>query len=439
MDDISNLFFHLIILGFLLILSAFFSGSETAFFSLSNVQIERLQQSNGKTERLVAKLLNNPHRLLVTILLGNTLVNTASASLVASFVTNVFGDKGIGLAIVFTTILLLFFGEITPKTLAIRYSEFFSKLFVYPLEFFSKVIFPIRITFDFIADGIIKILDSNLKPIYDKITSEELKTAVDIAEEEGSIKQQEKEILSTIFDLKNITASEIMIPRTEIVCASDDMPLQELFEMARSTRHSRIPIYKDDMDHIYGVAYIRDFPKLRNLDLENVTIKEFVNLPHEKDMLIRAPFFAPETRACIGLLQDFKEKMVQISILLDEYGGTAGLVTMADIVTELVGEFTGNYDEFSEDFRMINDNTFIVSGRTTIRNVNKKLDLNLPAEEDVDTIGGYVTSLFGHIPNKDEIISDGDLEFQVVSMDERRIMDVQIKKLFKNNLEDEVE
>lgn len=435
MDDISNLFF----LGLLLIFSAFFSGSETALFSLSKVQIERLQQATGKTERLVAKLLNNPHRLLVTILVGNTLVNTASASLVASLATNLFGDKGIGLAIGFTTILLLIFGEITPKTIAIRNSEFFSKLLVYPLELFSKIIFPLRVIFDFVTNFFIKLLNRNFDPTSERITPEELKTAVDIAEEEGSIKQQEKEILSTIFDLKDITAAEIMVARTEMVCVSDDMTLQELFDVARSTKHSRIPVYKDDIDHIYGIAYIRDFSVLRNLDFENVTIREFATFPHEKDMLIREPFFAPETRSSIGLLQDFKEKMVQISILLDEYGGVAGLVTMADLVNELVGKFTGNYDDASDDFRIIDENTSIVSGRISIRNVNKKLDLDLPSEEDVDTIGGYVTSLIGHIPEQGEIISDNDLEFQIISMDERRIMNVQIRKKSQENLADEGE
>ncbi len=425
--DISSIVFHLIGLGFLLSLSAFFSGSEVALFSLSKSQIEKLKETKGRTNNLVAKLLDDPHKLLITILVGNTLVNTASASLVAFYAESLFGDKGIGLAIGLTTILLLIFGEIIPKTIAVGNCETLSKIVSYPLDSFSKIISPVRVIFEFITDRLIKFLSRNISAIDDRITPEELKTAVYIAEEEGSIKQQEKEIITTIFDLKNITAAEIMVQRTEIVCADDEVTLQELYKIARDSKHSRIPIYKDDIDNIYGIAYIRDFPLLREYELSRITIQEFLSTIGDKEILVRKPFFAPETRTAIGLLQDFREQRVQIAILLDEYGGTAGLVTMADLVDELVGEFTG-YDGVAHKFRFIDESTIIVPGRTIIRNVNKKLDLSLPVEEDVDTIGGYVISLLGHIPEQGEIISDNDLEFEVVSMKDRHINEVIIRK-----------
>lgn len=426
--DISSVIFHLIGLGFLLSLSAFFSGSEIALFSLSKSQVDRLQEINSRVNKLVVKLLNDPHRLLITILVGNTLVNTASASLVAFYATTLFGDKGIGLAIGLTTILLLIFGEIIPKIIAVQNSEVLSKIVSYPLDSFSKIIYPVKVILEFITDKLIKFLSRNIQAIDDRITPEELKTAVYIAEEEGSIKQQEKEIITTIFDLKNITAAEIMVPRTEIICADDGMTLQELFNIARDSKHSRIPIYKDDIDNIYGIAYMRDFPLLRKYELNRITIQEFLSSYGNEEILIRKPFFAPETRTAIGLLQDFREQRVQIAILLDEYGGTAGLVTMADLVNELVGEFTGSYDSATYKFRFIDEFTTIVPGRTSIRNVNKKLDLDLPAEEDVDTIGGYVISLLGHIPQQGEIISDSNLEFEIVSMKDRSINEVIIRK-----------
>jgi len=431
--DISNIIFHLMGLGLLLILSAFFSGSETAFFSLSKAQIEKIQQGNGKINKLVTELLSNPRNLLITILVGNTLVNTASASLVTSFATALLGNKGIGIAIGFTTISLLIFGEITPKSIAVRNAEIISKIVAYPLKFFSSLISPIRSIFEFASGALMKLFVKTGDSTDDYITDEELKIAVDIAEEAGSIEQQEKGIINTIFDLKDITAAEIMVPRTEIICVSDESALQHLFDTARLTGHSRIPVYNGDIDHVFGIAYIRDFPILRNYDVKSMTVKEFLESPHGKDVLIRQPFFAPETRTAIGLLQDFREQRVQMAILLDEYGGTAGLVTMRDLVNEIVGEFTNKYGGSSENFRMIDDYTAIVSGRTTIRNVNKRMDLDLPSEEDVDTIGGYVTSLIGHIPSKGETFQDIDLEFKVLSADERRIKEVLIRKVLKEN------
>jgi len=433
MDEISNIFLYLIVLSLLLFLSAFFSISETALFSLSEARIELLRRSKGRTDRFVAKLLNNPRRLLITILIGNTLVNSASASVVASFATSIFGYRGVGIAIAITTVLIVVFGDIMPKTIAIHHNEIISKAVAYPIDLFARTISPVRKIFSSITDSIIDFMSGDEEESKEKITQEDLKTMVDMAEEEGSIEKREKDIINAILDLRYITAAEIMVPRTDIICAEDDMTLQQVFDLGKEFKRSKIPVYKDDIDNIFGIAYIRDFQMWRRFNIFSMTVEEFVNRRdkiwgHGANTLIREPFFAPETRTGIGLLQDFRDKKTHIAILLDEYGGTAGLVTMKDLLAEIVGEFSDEHEKIIEEFQIIDDFTAIVSGKASIRNVNKKLNLDLPTEGDIDTISGYVISLLGRIPDIGEKISIDSVEFEIIGEDGKRITELLIKK-----------
>jgi putative hemolysin len=434
--DIVSVFLHLAGLACLLFLSAFFSGSETALFSLSRTQVERLRQGTAKSGTIAAGLLDTPRRLLITILVGNMFVNVASASLIASFAALLMGNKGVSVAIAASTILVLIFGEITPKTIAVHNAEHISTLVAYPIRFFSKVIFPLRVSLRFVTGLLMKLIGAGSIPVEDRLTTEELRVMVEIAEEGGSIKEHEKEMLNTIFDLRNITAAEIMVPRTDMVCISEDSTIQQMFDLARTVGLSRIPVYKDDVDHIAGIAHIRDFPMWRHHDIYGLTIEDFVQKsqalwPGGKDTLIRPSLFVPETRTAMDLFQDFDEQGVQMAILLDEYGGTAGLVTLEDLIEELVGEIDDEYDTSSQDFQFLDENTTVVSGGTSIRNVNRKLGLSLLAEEDedIDTIGGYVLHIFGRIPEPGDVSSTDGLEFKVVGMDKQRITQVVIRKL----------
>ncbi|MBD3184442.1 DUF21 domain-containing protein [Candidatus Poribacteria bacterium] len=424
---------HLAGLGFLLFLSAFFSGSETALFSLSKIQVERLRQESSRSGNIVAQLLDNPRRLLITILVGNMFVNVASASLIASFATNLLGNQGAGVAVFVTTVLLLIFGEVTPKTIAVHNAETISRTISYPILLFSYIIFPLRIVLRTTTNVIMRLIAGESIPIEDRFTTEELKAMIEAAEEEGSIKGHEKDMLDTIFDLRNITAAEIMVPRTEMVCASELETLQDIFDLAREAGRSRIPVYRDDVDHIFGILYIRDFSIWRHHDIMNMTIKKFMEnrqklWEREKDTLIRKPLFVPESRTAIGLLQDLRSRGVQIAILLDEYGGTAGLVTMEDLVEELVGEITDEYDDDVEDFRFIDDLTVMVSGGISVRRINKKLGLNLPIHEDIDTIGGYLLQLLGSIPKGGEVVKVDDVEFKISGLDKQIITNIMVKK-----------
>ena len=431
-----SILLHLMGLALLLSLSAFFSGSETALFSLSKPQIERLRHGTARSGATVAKLLDTPRKLLITILVGNMFVNVASASLVASFAVAVLGNKGVGAAIGVTTILLLIFGEITPKTIAVHNAEHISLIIAYPIKLFSRIIFPIRIVLRFVTNSLMRLAGDASVPVEDRFTTEELMVMVDMAEEGGSIKEHEKQMLNTIFDLRNITAAEIMVPRTEMICVSEDYTLQQVFDLARTVGRSRIPVYKDDIDHITGIANVMDFPIWRHHDIYRFTIEEFLKQAQElwpggRGTLIRQPFFVPETRTATGLFQDFHDRGDQMAVLLDEYGGTAGLVTMEDLIEELVGEIDDEYDTASENFQVSEVSTAAVSGGKSIRSVNRKLGLNLlvKEDEDIDTIGGYILHLFGRIPEPGEVFSTEDLEFKVAEMDKQRITQVVIKKI----------
>jgi putative hemolysin len=433
MDRATSIILHLVGLGFLLSLSAFFSGSETALFSLGKSQIERLRQSNSKLSKAVAVLLDKPRRLLITILVGNMFVNVASGSLIGSFATAILGNRGVGIGVAVTTILLLIFGEVTPKTISVHHAEPIAKFVAYPINFFSKCIFPLRITLRFVTNFLMRLMGVGDIPAEDRLTTEELKVMVEIAEEEGSIKQHERHMIDTIFDLRNITAAEIMVPRTEMICVPEDSTLQQIFDLARNVGRSRVPVYKNDIDHITGIAYIRDFPMWRYYDIKEMTIEQFQKnrqkiWPRGGNTLIRPPFFVPEARTAMELFQDLRDRRIQMAILLDEYGGTAGLVTMEDLVEELIGELNDEYGTSSQNFRVLDDSTTLVSGRMSIRNVNRKLALNLPSEENIGTIGGYVLHLFGRVPDKGEIFLTDDLEFRVEGVEKQRITYVAIKK-----------
>ena len=442
MDRAISIALHLAGLGLLLFLSAFFSGSETALFSLSKTQIERFRQGTVRRGMIAVRLLDTPRKLLITILVGNMFVNVAAASLIASFAIALLGNKGAGVAAGVTMILLLIFGEITPKTIAVHNSETISRLVAYPIQLFSKLIFPLRITLRVVTNFLIRFMGGNSVPVEDRLTTEELRAMVDIAEEEGSIKQGEKEMLNTIFDLRNITAAEIMTPRTEMICTSEDSALQQVLELAHTVGQSRIPVYKGDMDDICGIAYVRDLAMWRHHNIRDMTIKEF-RLKHEeiwqggKDTLIRPPFFVPETRTAMDLFQDFSDEGVQMAILLDEYGGTAGLVTMEDLIEEVVGEINDEYDVPSEDFRVLDDLSTAVSGRASIRNVNRKLSLGLSVEEDIDTIGGYVIHLFGRIPDRGEVLSANGLEFEISEVTRKSVTEIIIRKIQDNISEED--
>jgi CBS domain containing-hemolysin-like protein len=418
-------------LAVLLAFSAFFSGSETALFSLSRVQVHRLREKGGRTGRAVARLLALPRRLLITILFGNLVVNTALGSIIAAFVTERLGHKGVGLAIATTTLLLLVFGEVTPKTFAVRHAEAVARGVAFPLLWFSRVIFPFRCLLRYLSGGVLFLLRQGRIESEDLLTRGEFAAALETGEEEGTIDEHERAMVERISELRHMAARELMVPRTEIVSVGEDVTIQEALRIARRSGHSRLPVHSGDLDAIWGILDIRDLPAWRDEEVWDLTIRDFVEMSKAagapRRPFVRPAYLVPETRRVGDLLRDMRQSGTHLAILLDEFGGTAGLVTLRQLTDELVGGVVAK-ERLGAPLYQKTDDTIRVLGEARIRDLNRELGLALPLDP-ADTVGGYVLSLFGDLPMPGDEVCDQRFTYKVLRLSRRRVAAVEMRPL----------
>ncbi len=423
---------HILGLAGLLFLSAFFSGSETALCALSRARVRRLRDSAGRRGQAVAQLLSTPARLFMTVLVGNTVVNVALASIVASLAIKLFDASGLYVAIVISTFLLLVFGEITPKTFAMRNAEDFSLFVSGPLLWFSRLIFPIRLLLKYLSNLIMSVLGLGGLGSEKRLSSEEFEAVLEAGRADGILTGDEVRIVRRIFELGRIDAKEIMVPRTQVIAAEQHAKIADLIELAKRTRRWRIPIYDNNIDNIWSVFYFKDLPAWRGANIEEMTVEQFVKMRDELEKpagsaLIRPVFLVPQSQWIDVLLGQMRQRGAHLAVLLDEYGGTAGLVTLEDILEEIVGEAFENQPG-DETVRQLGGKGLRLLGRSRIRELNRRFDLDIPSGEP-DTLGGYVMSLFGDVPEVGEHIDDGRLEFRVLKLSGRRVDAVQVRRL----------
>ncbi|NQT90269.1 MAG: HlyC/CorC family transporter [Candidatus Omnitrophica bacterium] len=401
---------YLILLFVLLGLSAFFSGSETALFSLTNFQRKRISAKNPHTSKVISTLLESPRRTLATLLIGNMLVNIAAASIATVLAITLFGKNGVAISIVVMTFLLLVFGEVAPKTFAIRNSESFSLSCSLPLHIFGKLIWPLRRILRSVADIFISLfaVKKETKPY---ITQQELKALMAISEKEGVIEKEEEQMIRSIFDLGERNVDEIMTPRVDVAGCEKEASSDELIEVMKNSKHTKIPIYDDTIDHVTGVVYTNEFMLQPKKDFSSY---------------VKEPLFVPETETIDDLLVKFQSTKTYIAVVIDEFGGTSGIVTLEDVLEEIVGEIKDEYDREVTPIEKETPNTYTVSGKTSIRDVNDELGLKLPME-DVTTINGLVLMLFGRVPRPGEVIRFKGVMFQVLEVRENMATKVQIK------------
>jgi len=451
-----NLIFYLIVLGLLMLCSGFFSGSETALSALTRTQIQRMRRERKKGSSAVVRFLDEPRRLFITVLFGNTLVNMAFVSIMATLIYDEL-FKGVNpgtayvVAILLETTILLLFGEITPKTIAIRNADKFSRLVAPLLWTFSLLIFPFRRALRAFTDILLPLFGVHSMVDTRPITSEEIRAIVKAKAEGGDIDKMEEEILSNIFELQETKAKEIMIPRTKMVSVEVSITIAEAFRRAMKEGYSRIPVFRKSLDSICGVFYAKDLPRWKNVDLkklgkndiEELTLDDFLSNqemldalnPEQENTLIRQPYFVLNTRDIGSLLREMAHNKQQIAILLDEYGGVAGLVTAEDIVEEIVGEIEDEYDA-APDQKVIHEtgrlNCYLVPGALGLRSLNRRLKLNLDIEQ-ADTVSGFVTNLAGRIPKTGDIVHDRSqkLSFEVLKMSGTRVEQVRVRLLRK--------
>lgn len=408
MDPILLLKF--ILLAVFLVFSAFFSASETALFSLDTIKLKRLAQG-GKDTSFILRLLENPIRCLTTILAGNTLVNIVVAVIITSILMHFFGDKGVAASIAVTTIILLLFGEVTPKTVAIHNNERLSHLLAPPLYFFSRLITPFLFAATQLCDGIISFFRLNLKK-EPTLTEEEFRTVMEVGHRHGVVAKSEKEMVVSILELTTTTAQEIMTPRTDLKCLSVSWDISRVRAYAQETKHSKLPVYKGSFDNILGVVYAMD------LFLEDVR-------PWTE--CVRPVIFIPPTKKISELIKDFYRQESKMAIVVDEYGGTSGLVTLQDVLREIFGELEDEFKAKESLVELLPDGNYRVSGKASVSKVNEDCLLSVPPG-DYETIAGFLLDRFGRIPAEGECIKTHGATFTVERVAGRRIKNIAIKK-----------
>ena len=399
------------ILIILLVLSGFFSSAETALFSISNTRARHFAKEGRKTERLIFKMKKDPHALLTTILIGNNVVNVGAAALATSLTINVFPNYAVGLATGAMTLLILVFGEVLPKSIATRNNLLIARLAIYPIFWLSLLCYPILLFLNFIPHISGKIKQAS------NLSEEELMTFVEVVEEEGEIKEEEKELIENIFEFDDTNASEIMTPRGDMFVIEADESL-DLVAIAESG-FTRIPVIEDEIDHVVGIVNIKD------LFMHQATSDQ----PIEIRKLMREPYFVPENKKLDRLLHQFKKRKNHMAIIVDEHGGVSGLITLEDALEELVGEISDETDKVESLITKIKRNEWIVLGKTEIEEVNEAIGMTIPDSNDYDTFSGYVLDQIGRIPEEKEEIAIKEHLITVKCMEGPRIKEYIVKPL----------
>lgn len=413
--------FYLSLFLILLILSAFFSGSETAYFSLPKSIVLKLKESKKFQARQAADLLKEPRKLLIAIIIGNTLVNVAIASIAALLTTQMAMDYGLNkmvvllLNILAVTSAILFFSEILPKITAIKNSRKLAIRLSMPLTFFYYLFLPVTHIFFLITQLISNILGID-KNKFD-LSDEELKILVEVGEEKGALQKDEKEMIHSILEMSETMAREIMVPRTDMVCIDQASTQTQVLNLVKDKLHSRIPVYAEKVDNISGILYLKDLlPYIRKRSNQSFNLTK----------LLHPAYYVPEQKRINELLREFQAEKIHMAIVVDEYGGTSGLVTLEDVIEEIVGEIQDEYDKESPEFSKLTDNTFLVDGGMALDDLNEELEIALPTEEGVDTLAGFLLGQFGSVPRSKEKITWNRYDFIIEKSTKKRIQQVRI-------------
>ncbi len=397
-----------------LALSAFFSSSEIALISLTRAKVRTLLNEGRKGSESLATLKETPNRFLISILIGNNIVNTAAASIATAVTIAIFGDIGVGIATFVVVILLLFFGEIGPKVYATRHSEKLALRVASPILYLSRVLSPViwgieKITGKFGAPAAIG------EP---SVTEEEIKEWIEVGKEEGTIEQEEREMLYSVLEFGDTNAREIMTPRVDVAMIEDTLTLNEAMQIFNETGFSRLPVYHDSVDNIIGILNIKDVFSAAFAMKKEIPIKE----------LMYDPYFVPETKKIDDLLKELQLRKVQMAIILDEYGSFIGILTVEDILEELVGDILDEFDREEPEIQKIGEGIYLVDAKLWVEDLNDELDISLPVHESYETIGGLLIERLGHIPHPGETVhlAEAHVTLVVMQMLSRRIVKLKL-------------
>ena len=406
---------QIIILVVLLIASGFFSASETSLMSLSKIRIRYMKEDGVKGAKLVSELIENPNKLLSSILVGNNVVNIAATSISTSLFISLMGTQGVPIATAVMTVLVLIFGEITPKTIAANNSEKIAILVSRPIKLIIFLLTPVVWIFNIITNVIFKMFGIKSKGTQPYITEEELKAMVNVSHEEGVLQIEERQIINNVFQFGDMQAKEAMVQRLDMVAIDCEDSYDQIIQMFKDEKLSRMPVYNDSIDDIIGILNIKDVIFLTDEEIANFNIKDY----------IREPFFTYEFKKITQLLEEMKIEKSQMTIVVDEYGGTAGLITIEDLVEVIVGDIEDEFDEEEQDIIVIKEDEYIVEGSIKITDVNELIGVKLESEE-FDSIGGFIIGHLRRLPEENEVIEVDNIKFCIESLDKNRIKKIRI-------------
>ncbi len=374
-----------------LLLSAFFSSSETAFISLQRIRVEYLVDTKVRGAKRVARMLERPEKLLSTILLGNNFVNTAAAALGTILAVSFWGQRwGVLIATIGVTVLLLVFSETTPKTFATHHAERLSLAFARSIEMISWLFTPFVAVLSWIAFGFTKMVGGTPLP-RSIVSDEEIRTMISVGHKEGTVEEAEAKMLHKVFDFGDRPVHEVMVPRTEVVAVERGTKLADFLIVYAQSPLSRFPVYEENMDNVVGVLSVKDM--LMALAKGTITNESVI------DELIRSAYFAPDSKRISELFAEMQDRNYRMAVVVDEYGGTAGIVSLSRLVEEIVGPVGDELAVVEKDYEAINEYTFQIDGGMRIEEVNEEMGLQLP-EGDYETVAGFVLDLLGHIPRQ---------------------------------------
>lgn len=382
---------ELIILIFLLILSAFFSSAETALSSISRAKMRSLEEEGKRHARTLSKVIDNYDRMLSTILVGNNIVNLSASSLATTLTYRVFGNKFVSLATGVLTLLVLVFGEIVPKTAARHNAEKMSLFFSVPIRFLMMVFFPIVFVIDHIAGFFLKIFGLN-KEHQGQITESELRSYVDVSHEDGVIESDEREIINNVFDFSDSVAKDIMIPRIDMSSIPEDATFREVMKVFRETMYTRLPVYREEKENVIGFINIKDLIRLK--DSGTFSVSKF----------IREGYFTYEYKKTNDLMLEMRAQSKNLAFVNNEYGATVGMITLEDLLEEIVGEIRDEYDQDEEEQIQAKENGYLIEARMKLEDVNDAIGTEFESE-DYDTIGGLVLDSLDRIPEDGETVT----------------------------------
>jgi putative hemolysin len=403
-----NLVLQLMLLGALIVCSGLLTGAEAAYFSLGRARLKRVSGQAGPRP-----LIARPHELLATLLVGITVINLGSAALAGRVAHELFGERwGLPVEVLVMVVLLTTFGEVLPMTLAVKYPERFLAIVHRPVEWLSVVLRPLRVILAGLTALTVRLVGRGAEA-QAALSEDELRTLVDVGASEGVVEREEREMIHKVFELEDTLVRSVMVPRTDMFCLDVETPRPAILPALREQLHSRVPVFEGSIDVIVGVLYTKDL------------LPYVKGLPPDFDLRahLHPPYFVPESKRADALLQEFQAKKLHIAIVVDEYGGTAGLVALEDLLEELVGEIADEYDEPERLIQKLDARTYRVAGKLSVDDLNAATGLAI-SNEAYDTVGGWVLDLFGRVPRQGERAETPDLSVTVEKVERTRVVEV---------------